>query len=54
MRDNCIIENGHHHGVGRDATKTASIIWLLLFIYRSAVRVMSMSRSLYLLDSDFF
>ena len=36
----------HHHSVGREATKTASITWLLLSICFSAVRVMSMSRSL--------
>ena len=35
----------HHHAVGRDATKTASITCLLLSLYLFAVRVMSMSLS---------
>jgi len=51
IRDNSIIENGHHHhhhAVVRDATKSASITWLLLSVCLSAVRRMSMSRSLYL------
>ena len=43
----------HHHAVGREATKTASITWLLLSIYLSAVRVMSRSRSLCLSASGF-
>ena len=37
---------GHHYAVGHDATETASITWLLLSIYLSAVIVMSISRSL--------
>ena len=45
--------NVHHQAVGRDATKTASITWLLLSINHSAVRVMSMSRSLCLSTSGF-
>ena len=43
----------YHHAVGREATKTASITWLLLSIYLSAVRVMSMSRYLCLSASGF-
>ena len=44
----------HHHAVGREATKTASITWLLLSIYLSAMRVISLSRYLCLSASDFF
>ena len=43
----------HHHAVGRDAIKSASITLLLLSMYLSAVRVMSMSRSLCLSASGF-
>ena len=39
-------DHHHHPAVSREATKTASITWLLLSIYLSAVRVMSLSRSL--------
>ena len=43
----------HHHAVGRHATKTASITWLIALHLSSAVRVMSMSRSLCLSASGF-
>ena len=35
----------HHHAARRDATKTASITWLLLSSYLYAIRVVSMSWS---------
>ena len=47
------VEYHHHHAVGREATKSASITSLLLSIYLSAVRVMSRSQSLCLSASGF-
>ena len=43
----------HHHAAGRNATKATSVTSLLLSICFSAVRVMSMSRSLCLSASGF-